>query len=114
MNFVDTSTLRVGFEDHNPRGSRTAVLVHGWPDSTRTWAGVVPALAKAGWRVLVPALRGFSPTAFRDPAAPRVGQLTSLGRDLLEFVAALGIDKPALVGHDWGARAAELLRFLGE
>ncbi|HEY5634652.1 MAG TPA: alpha/beta hydrolase [Burkholderiaceae bacterium] len=108
MNFVNTPALRVGYEDHNPRASRTAILVHGWPDSTRTWAGVVPELARAGWRVLVPALRGFAPTTFRDPAAPRVGQLAALGRDLLEFAAALGIDEPALVGHDWGARAAAI------
>lgn len=53
-----------------------------------------------------PALRGFAPTRFRDAATPRSGQLAALGRDLLEFIDVLGLERPVLVGHDWGARAA--------
>jgi pimeloyl-ACP methyl ester carboxylesterase len=82
------------------------VLLHGWPDSPRCWAGVAPAVAKAGWRVLAPALRGFGPTRFLRPETPRSGQLSALGRDLLDFVDAVGLHQPVLVGHDWGARAA--------
>ena len=106
MKTVDTSLLKIAYEDLNPTGKRCVILLHGWPDSPRTWNGVAPALAKQGWRVLVPALRGFSPTAFLKNETPRTGQLAALGRDLIEFVVALGIEKPALVGHDWGARAA--------
>lgn len=106
MNFVDTPWLRVGYEEWNPRALRAIVLVHGWPDSPRCWAGVAPLLAAEGWRVIAPALRGFSPTTFLDPATPRTGQLAALGRDLLDFVAALGLQRPVLAGHDWGARAA--------
>lgn len=105
MKFVDTSLLRIGYEEWNPAGARTVVLVHGWPDSPRTWSGVAPRLADAGWRVLAPALRGFSPTRFLHADTPRSGQLAALGRDLLEFINALGLRQPALVGHDWGARA---------
>lgn len=105
MQFVETPRLRVGYEEWNPDGARTAVLLHGWPDSVRCWSQVAPALAQQGWRVLAPALRGFAPTAFRDSAVPRSGQLSALGRDLLDFVDALGLRQPALVGHDWGARA---------
>lgn len=105
MKFVDTSLLRIGYEEWNPAGARTVVLVHGWPDSPRTWSGVAPRLADAGWRVLAPALRGFSPTRFLHAHTPRSGQLAALGRDLLEFINALGLRQPALVGHDWGARA---------
>jgi len=102
---VDTPWLRVAYEDHNPMGRGPVLLLHGWPDSTRTWQDVVPALTAAGWRVIVPALRGFAPTTFLHPDTPRSGQLAALGRDLLEFIAALGLQQPALVGHDWGARA---------
>ena len=106
MKTVDTSLLRVAYEEWGAGAARTAILLHGWPDSPRTWAGVAPRLAEAGWRVLVPALRGFAPTTFLRADTPRTGQLAALGRDLLEFIDALGLQQPALVGHDWGARAA--------
>ena len=105
---VDTSLLRVAYEEWNPAGSRTVVLLHGWPDSIRSWSGVAPGLALAGWRVLVPALRGFLPTHFLRDDTPRTGQLAALGCDLLEFIDALGLKQPALVGHDWGARAVAI------
>ena len=102
---VDTPLLRIGYEEWNPGGAATVVLTHGWPDSPRGWRGVAPKLAEAGWRVLAPALRGFAPTRFLHGDTPRSGQLSALGRDMLDFIDALGLDKPALVGHDWGARA---------
>ena len=105
---VDTSLLRVAYEEWNPAGSRTVVLLHGWPDSIRSWSGVAPGLALAGWRVLVPALRGFLPTRFLSEDTPRTGQLAALGSDLLEFIDALDLKQPALVGHDWGARAVAI------
>ncbi len=105
---VDTSLLRVGYEEWNPDASRTVVLLHGWPDSIRCWSGVAPALARTGWRVLVPALRGFLPTRFLREDTPRTGQLAALGCDLLEFIDVLGLQQPALVGHDWGARAVSI------
>ena len=103
--FTRTSRLRVGYLELNPLGRRTAVLVHGWPDCPETWRDVADPLANAGYRVICPALRGFGPTRFLDPKTPRSGQLSALGRDLLEFIAALGLASPVLVGHDWGARA---------
>lgn len=103
--YVSTPLLEVGYLEWNPAGERTAVLVHGWPDCPQTWGGVAARLADAGYRVLCPALRGFGPTRFRNAATPRSGQLAALGRDLLEFIDALGISRPSLIGHDWGARA---------
>lgn len=105
MPHVDTPLLRVAYEDHQPDAQRTLILLHGWPDSPRTWRGVVPHLLQAGYRVIVPALRGFAPTRFLSPETPRTGQLVALGRDLLDFIAALGVQQPVVVGHDWGARA---------
>lgn len=102
---VRTSRLDIDYLEWNPDGARSVVLVHGWPDSVRTWLRVAPLLADAGYRVLAPSLRGFGGTRFIDPATPRSGELVALGRDLIEFVRALGLNKPALAGHDWGARA---------
>src|SRR5438045_1249162 len=104
--FVRTPKLEVGYLESNPRGRRTAVLLHGWPDSAETWQAVTPALVKAGFRVLAPALRGFNPTRFLEPRSFRSGQLAALGRDVLDLVDALRLEQPVLVGHDWGARAA--------
>lgn len=106
MKYVDTSLLQVGYQEWNPQGGHTVVLLHGWPDSPRSWQGVAPSLADAGYRVIAPALRGFAPTRFLDAATPRTGQLAALGRDLIELLQALQIERPTLVGHDWGARAA--------
>ena len=106
MNFVDTPWLRVGYQEWNPAAQRAVVLVHGWPDSPRCWAGVAPMLAGEGYRVIAPALRGFSPTTFLQAETPRSGQLAALGQDLLDLIEALALERPVLAGHDWGARAA--------
>ncbi len=103
---IDTTLLRVAYEEWNATATRTVILLHGWPDSPRTWAKVAPELAQQGWRVIVPALRGFAPTQFLKSDTLRTGQLAALGRDLVEFIRALKLQQPALVGHDWGARAA--------
>ena len=104
--FVRTPKLEIGYLEWNPAGSRTAILLHGWPDSAATWREVASMLAERGFRVLAPALRGYNPTRFLDPKAFRSGQLAALGRDLIELIDALALAKPVLVGHDWGARAA--------
>lgn len=102
---ISTGRLDIAYLEWNPQAGRTAVLLHGWPDSPEGWKAVAPVLADAGLRVLAPALRGFAPTRFRDAATPRSGQLSALGRDLLDFTDALRLERPVLVGHDWGARA---------
>lgn len=104
--FATSQRLDIAYLEWNPLGQRTAILLHGWPDSPECWKAVAPLLAEAGYRVLAPALRGFVPTRFRDPTTPRSGQLSALGRDLLDFIDELGLTQPALIGHDWGARAA--------
>ncbi len=103
---ISTPIVDIDYLEWNGEGTRPAVLVHGWPDSPEGWADVAQRMADAGYRVLCPALRGFGPTRFSDTATPRSGQLSALGRDLLEFIDALGLEQPLLVGHDWGARAA--------
>ena len=68
--------------------------------------GVVPPLAARGWRVFVPYLRGYGPTRFLDAGTPRSGQQAALGRDLADFMDALGLEQAVLAGYDWGGRAA--------
>lgn len=103
--FTRTTRLEIEYLEWNPPGRKTAVLVHGWPDSVRTWFGVAPLLAAAGYRVLAPSVRGYGGTRFLSEQTPRSGQLSALGRDLIDFVEALGLQQPVLAGHDWGARA---------
>jgi pimeloyl-ACP methyl ester carboxylesterase len=101
-----TPLLEIGYEEAGPADGAAIILLHGFPDDVRTWDGVVPPLARAGFRVLVPWLRGYGPTRFRDPATPRSGQQAALGADLLAFIDALGIARAGLAGYDWGGRAA--------
>jgi pimeloyl-ACP methyl ester carboxylesterase len=84
-------------------------LLHGWPDDVRTYDGVRPALHAAGFRTIVPWLRGFGPTRFLSVSTPRSGQIAAMSQDVLEFADSLGIDRFHFVGHDWGARIGYFL-----
>ncbi len=103
---VRTDRLEIAYRESGPAEGPAAILLHGFPDDPAVWDGVVPLLAEAGCRVLVPWLRGFGPTRFLDPATPRSGQQAALGADLLAFMDALGLADAALAGYDWGGRAA--------
>ncbi|CAH0198082.1 alpha/beta fold hydrolase [Roseomonas sp. CECT 9278] len=103
---VTAGALDVAVELHGPESGVPVVLLHGFPDDTRTYDGVVGPLAAAGLRVVVPYLRGYGPTRYRDPATPRSGQQAALGADLLALMDALGIRRALLAGYDWGGRAA--------
>src|SRR3989454_12537687 len=103
---VRTPTLEIGYEAHGDAGGVPIVLLHGFPDDARAWDDVAPALAAAGYRVLVPYLRGYGPTRFLNPEEPRMAQQAAIGQDLLEFMQALGLRAAGLAGYDWGGRAA--------
>ncbi|MBV8091534.1 MAG: alpha/beta hydrolase [Alphaproteobacteria bacterium] len=106
MKTVRTRTLEIAYEESGPATGSPVVLLHGFPDDVRAYGGVAPALAAAGWRVIVPYLRGYGPTRFLDPQTPRSGQQAALGQDLLDLLDRLGIERAALAGYDWGGRAA--------
>jgi pimeloyl-ACP methyl ester carboxylesterase len=103
---VRTPTLEIGYEEWGEAGGAPVVLLHGFPDDAHAWSEVAPPLAARGCRVLAPYLRGYGPTRFLDAAAPRMAQQAAIGQDLLDFLDALGIERAALAGYDWGGRAA--------
>jgi pimeloyl-ACP methyl ester carboxylesterase len=103
---VETATLAIGCELSGPADGQPVILLHGWPDDIRTWDRILPALHDARLKTIVPYLRGCGATRFRFPETARSGQLSALGQDLLDLADALGLEHFAVVGHDWGARAA--------
>ena len=106
MKTIRTPTLEIAYEESGPAKGPPVVRLHGFPDDVRAYDRVAPPLAAAGWRVFVPYLRGYGPTRFLDPRTQRSGQQAALGHDLLEFLDALGVERAALAGYDWGGRAA--------
>ncbi len=105
---VDTPVLTIAYEESGISSGFPIILLHGFPDDVRAWDGVVPPLVKAGYRVLVPYLRGYGPTRFRDASAPRMAEQAAIGQDLIDFADALHIEKFAVAGYDWGGRAASV------
>jgi pimeloyl-ACP methyl ester carboxylesterase len=105
---IQTPVLNIAYEESgNPQGF-PIVLLHGFPDDVHAFDQVAPPLAKAAYRVLVPYLRGYGPTRFRDATAPRMAEQAAIGQDLIDFADALGLQQMALAGYDWGGRAAAI------
>jgi pimeloyl-ACP methyl ester carboxylesterase len=103
---IRTATLDQAYEEHGPADGDAIVLLHGFPYDPRSFDTTAPPLAAAGYRVIVPYLRGYGPTRFLSPETPRSGQQAALGRDLVDLLDALSVPRAALMGYDWGARAA--------
>lgn len=103
---VQTGGMDIAYYDLGPAGGEPVVLLHGFPYDVHSFVDVAPLLADAGFRVIVPYLRGHGPTRFLDPDAPRSGQQAAIGADLVSLLDALELHEPILAGYDWGARAA--------
>lgn len=112
ISFVETGVLRIGYERHGPEDGFPVILLHGFPYDVRSFDGVHPRLSEAGYRVLLPYLRGYGPTRFLDPSAPRMAQQSALAQDLIDFADAIGIERFAIAGFDWGNRAANIAAIL--
>lgn len=102
---VEAGVLSVAFHEAGPADGPPVLLMHGFPYDIHAYADVVPILAQAGCRVIVPFLRGYGPTRFLREEALRSGEQAALGADLLALLDALAIPRAVLAGYDWGGRA---------
>lgn len=106
LRHVDAGVLNIAYYEAGPADGPVVMLMHGFPYDIHSFVDVAPQLAVQGCRVIVPYLRGYGPTRFRDPATPRSGEQAAVGADLMALMDALGIQRAVLAGYDWGGRAA--------
>jgi pimeloyl-ACP methyl ester carboxylesterase len=104
--------LNIGYAEAGPADGPAVMLLHGWPYDIDSDVDVAPVLAAAGYRVMVPSLRGYGTTRFRSPATPRNGQPSVLAVESLALMEALHIERAVLAGYDGGARTANSLAAL--
>lgn len=109
---VDAGPLNVGYAEDGPSNGPPVLLLHGWPYDIHSYVDVAPILAQAGYRVIVPYLRGYGSTRFRSADAPRNGQQAALATDAIALMDALKIEKAVIAGYDWGARTANIVAAL--
>jgi pimeloyl-ACP methyl ester carboxylesterase len=105
---INAGLLSVGYAEAGPANGPVIVLLHGWPYDIHSFVDVAPLLASAGYRVIIPYLRGYGTTQFLSSSTVRNGQPSALAVDLKDFLDALKIEKPLLAGFDWGARTANI------
>jgi hypothetical protein len=99
---INAGLLNIAYAEAGPAGGPPVILLHGWPYDIHSFVDVTPALASAGYRVLVPYLRGYGATRFLSSESVRNGQPSALAVDVIDFMDALKIDKAVLAGFDWG------------
>jgi pimeloyl-ACP methyl ester carboxylesterase len=103
---VDAGVLNIAYYEAGPADGPVVMLMHGFPYDIHSYVDVAPQLAEQGCRVIVPYLRGYGPTRFRDRAAPRSGEQAAIGADMMALMDALRIGRAVFAGYDWGGRAA--------
>jgi pimeloyl-ACP methyl ester carboxylesterase len=109
---IDAGALNVGYAEDGPATGPAVILLHGWPYDIYTYVDVAPVLAAAGYRVIVPYLRGYGTTRFLSDDAARNGQPAALALDVTALMDALSIDTAIVAGCDWGARTAAIVAAL--
>jgi len=109
---IDAGLLNVGYAEAGPANGPPVILLHGWPYDIYSYVDVAPLLASAGYRVMVPYLRGYGTTRFLSSGAFRNGQPSALAVDIIAFLDALKIEKATVAGFDWGARTANIIAAL--
>jgi pimeloyl-ACP methyl ester carboxylesterase len=109
---IEAGVLHVGYAEAGPAEGPAVILLHGWPYDIYSYVDVAPVLATAGYRVIVPYLRGYGTTRFLAHATPRNGQQSVLAVDIIALMEALHIAKAILAGYDWGARTANIIAAL--
>jgi pimeloyl-ACP methyl ester carboxylesterase len=109
---IDAGVLNIGYAEAGPAHGRPVILLHGWPYDIYSFVDVAPLLAAAGYRVIVPYLRGYGTTQFLSVDTPRNGQQSALAVDVIALMDALKIGKAIVAGFDWGARTANIVAAL--
>ena len=109
---VTAGELSIGYAEAGPAHGPAVILLHGWPYDIQSYAEVAPLLADAGYRVIVPYLRGYGTTRLIAAESLRNGQQSVLGVDVIALMDALKIEKAVLGGYDWGARTADIVAAL--
>jgi pimeloyl-ACP methyl ester carboxylesterase len=109
---IQAGLLNVGYAEAGPGSGRPVMLLHGWPYDIYTYVDVAPLLASAGYRVIVPFLRGYGSTRFISNETVRNAQPAAVATDIVAFMDALKIDKAVIGGCDWGARTANIIAAL--
>jgi pimeloyl-ACP methyl ester carboxylesterase len=112
MKQVNAGMLNVGYAEAGPASGPVVVLLHGWPYDIHSFVDVAPMLAEAGYRVIVPYLRGYGATHFLAIETARNGQPSVLAVDVIALLDALKVERPILAGFDWGARTANIVAAL--
>jgi pimeloyl-ACP methyl ester carboxylesterase len=106
---IDAGLLNVGYAEAGPANGPVVILLHGWPYDIFSFVDVTPLLAQAGYRVIVPYLRGYGTTRFLSNDTFRNGQPTAVAADIVALMDALKIEKATIAGFDWGARTANIM-----
>src|ERR1700683_2456845 len=106
---IDAGLLSVGYAEAGPANGKPVILLHGWPYDIHSFVDVAPLLARAGYRVIVPYLRGYGTTHFLSADTMRNGQQSVVALDIIALMDALKIKKATLAGFDWGARTADIV-----
>ncbi len=109
---IKAGALDVGYVDTGPGDGPVVILLHGWPYDIHAFAEVVPLLSSAGYRVIVPHLRGYGTTRFLSAGTVRNGQQAVVAVDIVALMDALGVERAVLAGFDWGARTANVIAAL--
>jgi pimeloyl-ACP methyl ester carboxylesterase len=109
---VNAGLLNVGYAEAGPAAGPPVILLHGWPYDIYSFVDVAPLLASAGYRVIVPYVRGYGTTRFLSTETFRNGQPAAVASDVPALMDALRIDKAILAGFDWGARTANIVAAL--
>lgn len=109
---VDAGVLSIGYAEDGPAEGPVVILLHGWPYDIHSYVDVAPALAAAGYRVIVPYLRGFGTTRFLSRGAVRNAQQSAVAQDVVALMDALKIKSAIIGGYDWGARTAVIVAAL--
>jgi pimeloyl-ACP methyl ester carboxylesterase len=109
---INAGLLNIGYAEAGPADGPAVVLLHGWPYDIHSFVDVTPLLASAGYRVIVPYLRGYGSTRFLSSATFRNAQQLAVGLDIIALMDALRIQKAIVAGFDWGARTADVMAVL--